>query len=319
MQQALASTQKALVDLCAETRLLRESVSALTARESQLRAILEADVALEDQFARLDAILDESRIAKHVTKAIERAELHCSPFPYSVIDELFPKDFFGALVRGIPPVQLFADRAVNKQQLVVPFAMAPAYARRVWKFMTAVVAERLLTPMLVQKFRAPLTEWIAANWPPLASEPLAPPMKLHSSSGRLMLRSRGYNIAPHRDPRWGFVTCLIYLPRPDDLETWGTKLYAVDEDREARNTLPHWIDERQCRLVAEVPFRRNTALVFMNSAGAHGASISDDAEPPDLQRYAYQFRIGPTRESITELLKLLPEDRRAAWSGKMDF
>jgi hypothetical protein len=120
-------------------------------------------------------------------------------------------------------------------------------------------------------------------------------------------------------PRWGFVTCLIYLPRPDDLETWGTKLYAVDEDREARNTLPHWIDERQCRLVAEVPFRRNTALVFMNSAGAHGASISDDAEPPDLQRYAYQFRIGPTRESITELLKLLPEDRRAAWSGKMDF
>ena len=151
----------------------------------------------------------------------------------------------------------------------------------------------------------------------VGDNPLGPPMELHGSSGRIMLRRRGYNIPPHRDPKWGFITCLIYLPRSGDLETWGTSLYTVDGDEEARGALPHWIDGSQCRLVAEVPFRRNSALIFLNSTGAHGATIPDDAEPADLERYAYQFRVGPTRDAITELMKMLPEERRPVWAGKV--
>jgi hypothetical protein len=55
----------------------------------------------------------------------------------------------------------------------------------------------------------------------------------------------------------------------------------------------------------------------MNSQGAHGASIPADAEPADLERYIYQFRIGPTADSIRKLQALLPEDRREMWSGKV--
>jgi hypothetical protein len=296
---------------------MRQAVSSLALRESQLRAVLEADADLEPHYARLDAVLDEPRIMAHVTEAVRRAQLQRFPFPHIVVENLFPRDFYAALVRGIPPVQLFEDKPVNKQQLTVPFALAPAYGRRVWTYMTDVVAERVISPNLLDKFREPLSEWIAANWPQMSDNPLGPPMELHGSSGRIMLRRRGYNIPPHRDPKWGFITCLIYLPRPGDLETWGTSLYTVEGDEEARGALPHWIDGSQCRLVAEVPFRRNSALIFLNSTGAHGATIPDDAEPADLERYAYQFRVGPTRDAITELMKMLPEERRPVWAGKV--
>lgn len=35
-----------------------------------------------------------------------------------------------------------------------------------------------------------------------------------------------------------------------------------------------------------------------------------------LERYLYQFRIGPGRGQIRTLLAALPQDRRAAWEGK---
>jgi hypothetical protein len=112
------------------------------------------------------------------------------------------------------------------------------------------------------------------------------------------------------------VTCLLYLARPGDSPTWGTQLFHVDGDTEAVNVAPHWIRAEHCRLAKEVPFRPNTALAFMNSRGAHGARIPADAEPPDLERYIYQFRIGPSPESIRRLQAVLPEDRREMWSGK---
>jgi hypothetical protein len=142
-------------------------------------------------------------------------------------------------------------------------------------------------------------------------------MELHSSAGRILLRRPGYNIPPHRDPKWGFLTCLVYLARSGDPEAWGTQLYAVDEDDEAQGAKPHWIEPERCRLVTEVPFRRNSALLWLNSIGAHGAFIPQDVQPPDLQRYAYQFRIGPTRDAITALMDLLPTARRDVWSGKL--
>ena len=56
-------------------------------------------------------------------------------------------------------------------------------------------------------------------------------------------------------------------------------------------------------------------LAFLNSAGAHGASIPADAQPADLERYVYQFRLGPDRQGIKQLLAQMSEDRRERWSG----
>ena len=304
-------------ELQRELRTLKTELAALTLRESQLREVVRRDAELESALAALPAVMDTVRIDQHVREALTGAELCLAPCPHIVVTELFPVDLYEALVLAIPPRELFEDKPINKQQLNVPFALAPAYSRAVWKYMSDVIIDRVLAPALIERFREPLRDWIVANWPTLAADPFGPPMRLHSTDGRILLRRRGYRIRPHRDPKWGFLTGLLYLAGENDRPEWGTQLFEVNEDDEARGAAPHWIAGDKCRLVRTVPFVRNSALFFLNSSGAHGAHIPDDAEPASLERYAYQFRIGPTGVSIQALYAELPESRRPMWAGKV--
>ena len=294
-----------------QLKALSDQVSRLTLRESQLRAVLQRDAELEGHHARLVEVVGKTGIGSHIERAVRRAELHLDPFPYSVVDDVLPADLYGCLLRGIPPLELFGDRPVNKQQLAVPFLLAPAYANRVWRFVATAIIPEFIVPRVVEKFRAPLDDWIARNWPDVAPGSV----QFHSSDGRLLLR-KPYRIPPHRDPKWGFVTCILYLARRDDSESWGTQLYTVGADEEARGASPHWIDPARCRCVADVAFRANRMLVLLNSVGAHGAHIPADAQPATLERYIYQFRIAPTVESMAMLKSTLPEERRPFWAGK---
>jgi len=304
-----------MTELLATVREVKQTLATLTLREAQLRVIMQTDAALEGAYAKLDAMLADERIAQHVRDTIAATPLRLKPFPHVFVRNLFPTAFYKALLRGLPPVELFDDQPVNHQQLVVPLMMAPSYSRRIWKHLGTVVVPQVIAPAMVDKFRGPLEEWVATNWPALAASPLSPPMDLHESAGRIMLRRRSYTIKPHRDPKWGFLTCLMYLARPGDPEQWGTQLYAVEEDSEDKSAAPHWVDPKRCQLVTEAPFRQNSALLWLNSVGAHGAFVPDDA-PADLLRFTYQFRVGPSIDAIPALLKLLPDERRAAWAGK---
>jgi hypothetical protein len=307
----IAGVERQCQQILGEVKALNDRLAEVTRRESQLRAVLQRNAELDVQQDSLDAVLSRTDTAAHVAAAVSRAGLRDDPFPHAVIDDVLPLDLYRCVIRGIPPVEVFSDRPVNKQQLTVPFSLAPNYSQHVWRFLTSVVIPDMIEPAVVGKFRGALDGWIAQNWPdvPPAS------VQLHSSDGRIILRSRGYRIPPHRDPKWGFITCILYLARKNDSEAWGTQLYSVDEDQEARGPSPHWIDPARCRPAGDVTFKPNRMLVFLNSVGAHGASIPDDA-PENLERYIYQFRIAPTVESMALLKATLPEERRPFWAGK---
>lgn len=295
-------------------RLENELVT-MTRREGQLRAIALADAELERKSRRLDRILQRDSIAAHVCAAVAAAPLHDDPFPYAVVDGLLPDALYNALIDGLPPAELFSDRAINKQQLVVPLELGPAYSRRVWGYMAETVVPEMIVPALLKKFRWHATAWLTQNFPAAGPNPIES-IPMTCSDGRILLRRPGYYIPPHRDPKWGFITCLMYLARRGDSERWGTQLHRVAGDDEAPGARPHWIDEAKCEPVEHVAFRRNRALVFLNSVGAHSAHIPADADPPDLERYAYQFRIGASAEAIKSLVDGLPAERRAVWAGK---
>jgi hypothetical protein len=188
---------------------LNERVSRVTLREAQLRAMLERDAELETYQARLTDVIGNEGVGRHVERAIRKSELQLDPFPYAVVDNVLPSDLYSCLLRGIPPVELFADRPVNKQQLTVPFALAPSYSQRVWRYLATEVVPNFLAPAVLAQFRAPVDTWIIDNWPdvPPAS------VQFHTSDGRILRRGRGYRIPPHRDPKWGFLTCILYLAR----------------------------------------------------------------------------------------------------------
>jgi hypothetical protein len=320
--RTLARLVKSSEDDRRQIRELLESISRLeselatvTRRERQLRAIAVADAELEPKSRRLDQILDYNTISAHVRAAVAAAPLRDDPFPYAVVDGLLPDTLYNALVDGLPPAELFSDRAINKQQLVVPLELGPAYSRRVWGFMADAVVPEMIAPAVVEKFRAHATAWLTHNFPAAGANPIDT-IAMTCSDGRILLRRPGYYIPPHRDPKWGFITCLMYLARRGDSERWGTQLHRVTGDDEALGARPHWIDEQKCEPVEHIAFRRNRALVFLNSVGAHSAQIPADADPPDLERYAYQFRIGASAEAIKSLVDGLPADRRAVWAGK---
>lgn len=292
-----------------ELRALRETVAGLVRRESQLRAVLRRNAELDGEIPRLERIVANPDLEAHVQRAVAAAELKTHPFPFAIVDDLLPQDCYDALLEGIPPEELFSDQPFNKQELHVPLVLAPEFSSRIWRFFSDVVIERYVAAAVLEKFDAPLDEFIGRHWPGVSWRSL----KRKVSNSRLMLRGRGYTIPPHRDPKWGFIICLLYLARPGDSERWGTQFYSVERDDEARSVTPHWIAPERCRLVEDVAYRANRLVVFLNSDGAHGATIPDDA-PDELRRYAFQFRIGPNASAMDRLLAMLPEDKRELWA-----
>lgn len=312
LERSMSELQQQCAEILAQVTAMREQISELTQRETELRAILQRDTELDPQIPLLDKIFRKTWIAERIAASIEQAELRTEPCPYAVIDDLLPLVLYEALVMGLPPLEQFEGKPVGKQHMDVPFSLAPLFSRRIWRYMATEMVPKAIGTSLLAKFRPHIDTWITANWPGV--DPAS--VDLHTSGGRIMFRRRGYRIRPHRDPKWSFLTCILYLARPGDSETWGTQMYAVDQDQEAKSAAPYWIDEKQCRLVEDVGFVANRLLVFLNSTGAHGAHIPSEAQPEMLERYIYQFRLGPSVETTTRLRSLLPEERQPLWAGK---
>jgi hypothetical protein len=294
------------------TRDLQATVDALRIRTEQLETIVRLDLEHEEELLRLPALLDAARIRAHVERAVATAPMICDPFPHVVVSNWLPADMYEAMIRGLPPAVFFADREEVRQRLIVPFSFAPAYSRRVWTFIAQTVVGEILRDALSRKFETVLREYVRGF---CGAEAATTDVPMSVSDGRIMLRRPGYVIPPHRDPKWGFVTGLVYLARHGDNEAYGTQLYRVRDDREAPNDKPWYIDASRCELAEAVPFRANTMLAFINSWGAHGASIPADATPATLERYVYQFRLGPDSRTIKQLLALMPPEHRAQWAG----
>jgi hypothetical protein len=127
-----------------------------------------------------------------------------------------------------------------------------------------------------------------------------------------MLRRKGYLIKPHRDPRWAFLVALFYAAPRGTPHTYGTQLYRLIRERDEPHTSPLWLAPEECELARDVPGIGNSALIFLNSTGAHGASVPDDA-PPDFLRYVYQARFSPDSATKKRLLDLLVGEGRDRW------
>lgn len=258
---------------------------------------------------------DLPRIAAHVRSAVDAAALDVAPGAHAVIDDLLPADLYATLLSTMPPEDGF-DRADRFKSNFDPFSttIAPARSVDTWQAFETGVIGGLLGPLLVAKFRSALDVMYANLFGPLAADACA--LDQHASRGRLMLRRPGYRLTPHRDNKAIAITGLIYFARPGDSEDYGTSLYRVEHDQEAPSSKTFYPEEfgATTTLARAVPFKANSALVFANAAGmAHGAAIPREAT--QLQRYAYQFYIGPLKRDLSALLARLPESSRVRWVG----
>ena len=254
--------------------------------------------------------VDRQSVLAHVTRAVENARLEMAPCPHLVVDNVFPEDVYDRLIEGLPAPVFFEKTSDLRDEMPVPFTMAPAYSRAVWDLFHEAVEQALL-PAVIAKFRPALDEFVRATWPSLGSWEQSG-ITLRAANPRLMLRRRGYLIKPHRDPRWAFLVALFYAAPRGSAYTFGTQLYRLIQERDEAHTSPLWLAPEECEVARDIPGIGNSALMFLNSTGAHGASVPEDA-PADYLRYVYQARFSPDSATKTRLLELLAGEGRDRW------
>jgi hypothetical protein len=303
-------------DVRALQRDIERLESALDRLAAQVKLTAVLNRTQHDAVARLSDRLDAARIGAHVRDAIAAAPLLDEPFEHLVVESLLPTDVYDLLIEAIPPEPFFDAHDPIKRNLRFPMDFGPALSASVWAFFDDVVTRQMIRPAVVARFREPLQR----HYDAIFGRPFrerAENMAQAVSGGRLMLRRAGYHLDPHRDPKHSMLTCLLYLARPGDSDAHGTQLFSVENDSDAsyKQTFYPGQEGRRCELVKLVPFRANSMLVFLNSRGAHGATIPGDA-PVSLERYSYQFYVAPEKAQLTELIRQLPEPLRRMWQSK---
>ena len=305
LQRMLTHQQEALAKL---PRIHEQVLQCMTS------SMLDADQ-LEETTA-LRRQLDPNALRSHAAAAVRRASYCTDPCPHLLIENLLPDEWCDELVRAIPPRQFFKSHNMARQEIAVPFGFAPAYNRLVWNVFFRSVIEGALIPGILERFGPELDAFVQRHWPSFGSLAGAG-IDLQVTNSRLMLRRAGYEIKPHRDPRWALLTCLVYLQRRDDVQTYGTQFYRLKQERETPHSSPLWATYEECELVKDIPARRNTAVIFLNSTGVHGATVPADA-PATLERYLYQAQFGPDQTTREKLIAALPDERRSMWSVARD-
>lgn len=254
-----------------ELAKLASGIATLHRRMEQLSALQDGEKHAAAQIARLERVLDFDRVAAYVRGAVTRAEVAGDPVPHLLVANLLPPDVYEALIEAIPAHVFLDGRAERGQDMRVPPRLAPMPSIVTWMFLDEIA--RALSDLLVARLAEPLALYTQARFPSL------PPFRdwgveLTLSEGRLVRRAPGYAGRPPVDRPWDVVTSVLYLARHQDTEEYGSQLQA-----------------------AMIPFRANSALAYVGPVETHAyASIPSDA-PEDVERYTYEFGIGPTRDA----------------------
>jgi hypothetical protein len=307
-------------DVAASTARLQASLADLRAQVASLRRgyrdLLIAELNRRDAH-ELDAVrarLDRGCLGAHLTQAIDRAEVRPDPMPHLVVRDLFPAEFYALLLRAMPPVEVFQDRDPVKQDFEMGALLtAPDLSRLVWQFLDEELVGGVLAPALMRRLAPAVTSHYAlTGGEEFGRQAAAIPHR--SFAGRIQLRRPGYTLQPHLDPKRVVITGLVYFARPGDDPSHGTQLFSVDRPFVSAGIKTYFPGQHglSCMLAATVPFTPNTLLAFVNSGGAHGATLPPDAALKE--RYAYQFYVKPDDGGLKRLLAGLPEQARAPWA-----
>ena len=286
--QTVEGLQRALKELTAAHQAVVRKSEAIERFANQLHLARRIDYEQRDGFAQLGPRLDTARLEPHIKSAIARSRIETDPFPHVVINEIFPRDFYDLLIEALPPRGFWKSGRAGRENWTFHEDIGPMFTEAVWTFTNDVLAAEVLTPAVIEKFQDPLAEFCHVAAAGIAGS------AGHRSGGRLMLRRPGYRIAPHLDPYRALLTFLLYLARPGDSDAYGTKLFRTngaptDVHRGIFYADAEGVDYEFAKLI---PYRSNSALVFLSPRALHGADIPSDATPAGLERYTYQFYVG---------------------------
>jgi hypothetical protein len=245
-----------------------------------------------------------SDVEAFVTRRIVEAPIVRSPFPHCVIDDVFPADFFEAIIDHWPEEESWISLA----------ATGRAYGRGTNERMTVLLEEGALARLdaarrefwqkevsgwlLGRRFRAALLEKFARE---LAEAGFGAEVDGTSGDALIVSDRTNYAIGPHTDSPARVVSLLFYLPEDAAFRRYGTSFYQpLDAALRSRGG-PH-LPFELFRKAKTVEFLPNRLVTFPKSDRCFHGVEPVDLPGIDRRLLIYDVRrTSPETRSITSL------------------
>jgi hypothetical protein len=248
-----------------------------------------------------------------VANAVANARLHEQPGGYLVLDEVFPADLYDLIVASLPAAEWF-EADTSTERLLRPGEFRgrmPRLTTLVWEFIDSELT-RAIKDAALPRLR-PLLEARYADLFGAGQAGRALELPHEAFPGTLFLRRGGVE-EPHVAPRRTSISVVMNLARRDDAHAVGTRLYSVDPAFAPISTNAAYPQSHgfQCVPVAQVASRPNTAVILVN---ARVARAPDAGHDPGLDRYTYEFGIGPALPDLVDFVTRLSPALQQPWLG----
>lgn len=220
----------------------------------------------------------QRRARRHVVERIRCAEISRSPYGFCHIDNLFPDDFYQALLRYKPKITQMAPISEgkttsshyrNRFSLELeddPLSQFEGAQREFMEELSGWLLGPEVLLALIELFKSAIRDQGIKN-------------VVASARGLFTKDLMGYSIAPHTDAVVRLITGMIYIPDDSDHSHLGTSIYTPKEAGfECDGEVHHHYDDYHSIKVA--PYRPNSAFFFLKSRNSfHGVEpITEDYE-----------------------------------------
>lgn len=213
-------------------------------------------------------------VLDHILNRIESTSINETPYPFIVVDDFFPQDYYQTILRHFPTDDLMVPLSETgrsdydrKDRLVALFndeyfARLNEADRTFWLGF----ADWLYSDQFIQSVIDKFLPYVACR---LADLDRGTGVKLHGDA-LIVSDKTNYSIGPHTDAPHRLITFLFYLPKDESQSDLGTSIYRpLDQSMEFSGNSHHSFDlfER----VDTVAFKPNRALIFVrNNRSFHG-------------------------------------------------
>lgn len=170
-------------------------------------------------------------VLRHVLNQVEHASVVEQPFPYLVVDNIFPPDYYAEMLEHFPSAQSLRPITETgrvggdayKDRLVVLFTDAEfARMTTVQQWFWRDFASWMYTDQFLNFFMYKFEKYLEYR----IDKIVAAEHSLRIKGDALLVNDRtNYSIGPHTDAPHRLVTFLFYLPKDNSMRELGTSIY----------------------------------------------------------------------------------------------
>jgi len=231
---------------------------------------------------------------EHLTDRLRSAEVILEPYPHYLLDDVFPQDFYQALLRHLPESNVYEnlyevttlklDHFRHRDQRDLDQGWTerlPPELKDFWERFDEWFLGPDLARAVLSSFAGQLKERFGAedSWPEVSVE------------SQLIRHRAGYFLGPHSDLYTKLVVLLIYLAPDRSAEHLGTSLYRPKDPEFSCPNSTHYPFEDFVR-VKTAPYRPNSLLAFFRSdVSFHGLDPLSQQDVATCGRDVIQYTL----------------------------